>query len=325
MISVVKKIDQSRSSEDHSSRRSTIIAIVVLFCALIATINVSAGPEISISDDDTTVTIHDAPQQEVFVLGRSVVVSKRAKGVLAIGGDITIDGTVEGDVATIGGNVIQRKDAYVGGDVIVVGGSYQPEADAPLREAGKETVIFGVFEDELRAIGQKPSSMLTPDLTPSFWVQRLLLMLVWFVVTMIATTLAPGAVSRAISRVNLKPLKIAAIGAAVFLACIIATVTGALATPNFVGATVAVATFLLLTFGYVFGRVTLQIATGKLIQKYFFGDSRRSETGAILIGVIIWGLILALPYIWVASLFAVFIFGIGLLLTGRTQKTWQMV
>lgn len=308
----------------ESTLRRFGLAVLVSLFACAGAVGVIAGPEISISEDDTTVTIHDAPQQEVFVLGRSVIVSKRAKGILAIGGDVTIEGHVEGDVATIGGNIIQKKDAYVGGDVIVVGGSYQPEADAPLREEGRETVILAVFEDELRAFGQKPSSVLTPEFTPSFFVQRLLLMLVWFVVTMIATTLAPGAVSRAITRVNLSPLKIAAIGAAVFLACIMATVTGALALPNFVGATVGLVSFLILTFGYVFGRVTLQIATGKLIQKYVFGDARRSETGAILIGVVFWAILLAVPYFWVASLFAVFIFGIGLLLTGRTQTSWKM-
>jgi hypothetical protein len=69
-----------------------------------------AHPEITTSDDDMTVTINDAPDQEVYVIGKSVVVKKSAKGVLAVGGDVTIEGRVSGDVATIGGNVIQKDD-----------------------------------------------------------------------------------------------------------------------------------------------------------------------------------------------------------------------
>lgn len=59
------------------------------------------------------------PQQDVIAFGKSVMVEKRAKGVLAIGGDVIVNGRVEGDVATIGGNIIQGEHAYIGGSVIV--------------------------------------------------------------------------------------------------------------------------------------------------------------------------------------------------------------
>src|SRR3954452_1985350 len=70
-----------------------------------------AHPEISTSEDQTTVIVNDAPEQEVYVIGKSVIVKKSAKGVLAVGGDVTIEGRIEGDVATVGGNVIQKDGA----------------------------------------------------------------------------------------------------------------------------------------------------------------------------------------------------------------------
>ena len=124
------------------------LCFLQLFCLAIL-----ADPEISTSDDQTTVTVNDAPEQQVYVFGKSVIVNKQAKGVLAVGGDVIINGRVEGDVATIGGNIIQKKDAYIGGDIIVFGGAYKPESQTPLREPGKETVSFGMFEDELRNFG----------------------------------------------------------------------------------------------------------------------------------------------------------------------------
>ena len=37
-----------------------------------------------------------------------------------VGGDITVEGRVEGDVATIGGNIVQKENAYIGGEVIAI-------------------------------------------------------------------------------------------------------------------------------------------------------------------------------------------------------------
>ena len=80
---------------------------------------------------------------------------------------------------------------------------------------------------------------------------------------------------------------------------------------------------LFLVLGYVFGRVTLQVAIGKMIQRQFLSETNRSETLAVLIGVLAWTALLSLPYLWLIALFAVFSFGIGLVVTGRTPKTWQ--
>ncbi len=294
------------------------ISFLNLFCVAI-----KAHPEISTSDDRTTVIVNDAPEQEVIVIGKSVIVNKQAKGVLAIGGDVTVEGRVEGDVATIGGNVIQKKDAYIGGDIIVFGGAYKPESQNPLREPGKETVMFGVFEEELRNFGQNPTQIFSPSFSLAFLAQRLVLALFWFVISVVIITIAPGAVSRAVARIHLSALRVCALGAAAFLLSIGVIIGGAVVLPNYLGATLGLMGMLLLLLGYVFGRVSLQVSLGKLFQKHFLSEKNRSETLAILIGVLLWTLLLSLPYIWLLALFAVFIVGIGLVLTGRSTTKWQ--
>ena len=295
----------------------------VLAICLFAPGALAVAPEISTSEDQTTVIVNDAPDQEVYVFGKSVVVNKRAKGVLAVGGDVVVEGRIEGDVATIGGNVIQKENAYIGGDIIVFGGSYKPESANPLREEGKETVMFGVFEDELRNFGQNPTQIFSPSFSVGFLAQRLVLALFWFIISLVMTTVAPGAVSRAVARIQLSALKVSAIGSGVFLTIVIMMIAGALLLPNYLSVTLALMSILLLLLGYVFGRVALQVSIGKLIQKHMFPDNNRSETLAILAGVLFWTLILSLPYIWVFALFAVFVIGIGLVLTGRTTMKWQ--
>ena len=311
----------SKPQRTQSFVWTQLLLLLCLFqiCGLV----ILAHPEISTSEDQTTVTVNDAPEQEVYVIGKSVIVNKRAKGVLAVGGDVIIEGRVEGDVATIGGNVIQKENAYIGGDIIVFGGAYKPESQNPLREPGKETVMFGVFEEELRNFGQNPSQIFSPSFSVVFLAQRLLIALFWFVITLVMTTIAPGAVSRAVARISLSWLKICALGAAVFVLVAGLVIASALMLPNYLSATLALMGMLLLLLGYVFGRVALQVSLGKLVQKHFLSDNNRSETLAILIGVLLWTLLLSLPYIWLIALFSIFAVGIGLVLTGRTTAKWQ--
>ena len=297
--------------------------IFAAFAIQLLCLAVLAHPEISTSEDQSTVIVGDAPEQEVYVIGKSVIVNKQAKGVLAIGGDVIVEGRVEGDVATIGGNVIQKEKAYIGGDIIVFGGAYKPESQTPLREPNKETVMFGVFEEELRQFGQDPSRVFSPTLSITFFAQRLVLALFWFVISIVMTTIAPGAVTRAVARIQLSLLKVTALGSGTFVLIAALIVGGALVLPNYLSATLLFMGMLLLLLGYVFGRVALQVSVGKMIQKHILSDHNRSETLAILIGVFVWTLLLSLPYVWVIALFSVFAVGIGLVLTGRAVPRWQ--
>jgi len=295
------------------------LVILVLLCPNLA----KAAPEISLSDDEKTLIVEDAPEMEVIAIAKSVEVRKNAKGVFSFGGDVIVNGRVEGDVATIGGSVIQKENGYIGGDVIVFGGSYKHESANALREAGKETVVFGVWEEELRDLAQNPSQILTPTITWTFIAQRLLLALFWFAISMAMTTIAPGAVGRAVARIRLSTLKISAFGSVVFIGTIIAIVGSLSVLPDFLSATLGLMGLIMILLGYVFGRVALQVTVGKLLQKRFLSDANRSETIATLLGVLVWTVLLSVPYLWVIALFSVFAVGIGLILTARTSNVWH--
>jgi hypothetical protein len=284
---------------------------------------VLASPEITTSEDNTTLIVNNAPEQEVIAFGKTVIVKTRAKSALAIGGDVVVEGYVDSDVGAIGGNVIQKEKGYIGGDIIVFGGAYKPEAENPLREPGRETVMVGVFEEELRSFGQNPSQLFSPSFSFSFIAQRVVVALLWFVISLVFATVAPGAVSRAVSRISLTPLKVCGIGSGVFLLVSAILIGGAVTLPSYLAATVLIIGTLLFILSYVFGRVSLQVSVGKLVQKHVMPENNRSETLATLIGVLVWTLLLSLPYVWLIALFTVFMFGIGLIITGRTPATWK--
>lgn len=279
--------------------------------------------QISVSSHDTFV-VDDAPDQEVVSYGKTVVVRTSAKGVLAIGGDVIVEGRVTGDVAAVGGSVIQKEGAYIGGDVFAVGGAYKPESAKPLREEGRETVMYAGYEEEIRDLSQNPSSLFSPHFSLTFLAQRILSVLFWFVLSLGLATLAPGAVSRAIARFQLSTLKVMAIGVAAFLGTTIAVVGSLKILPNPFGVILGMMAFVLLMLAYVFGRVALNVSIGKLLQKYLLGENKGSETLAILIGVVAWTLVLSIPYLWTIALFILFCSGVGLVLTAGSQRKWQV-
>jgi hypothetical protein len=289
---------------------------------LIFQLAVFAQTQIS-TPDEKTLIVDDAPEMEVFSFGKTVIVKKHAKGVLSFGGDVIVEGKVDGEVATVGGSITQKETAEIGGDVIVFGGTYRPESAKPLRTEGKETIVFGVFEQEFRDLTQNPSQIFSPSFSLGFLAQRLLSILFWFVVSLAFTTIAPGAISRAVARFQLSTLKVFAIGFSAFVFTMILAIGSLSVLPNFFSAVIGLMVFVLLFLAYFFGRVALQVSIGKMMQKHLFSEKSQSETLAIFIGVFILTLLLSIPYLWTIALLALFSAGIGLVLTARISNGWQ--
>lgn len=277
----------------------------------------------STSDDGSTLYVDDAPEMRVIAFSKTVIIRKRAKEVFVWGGDVRVEGNVDGDVAVIGGSVIQAEEASIGGAVIVFGGSYRPEIPSPLRGEGKETVVFGMFEQEIRGIAENPSQIFAPSFSLAFLAQRLVSVLFWFVVTFGVATIAPGAVSRSIARFQLFPAKVFAIGLFVLLLTVALVIAGIGVLPEYLTAIFGLMFFALLMLAYGFGRVTLQMSLGKMIQRRLFAEEQRSEALSAIIGVFVWVVLLSVPYLWTLAVIALFAAGLGLVLTARSNGTWK--
>jgi hypothetical protein len=278
---------------------------------------------VSTTEDQKTLIVEDAKESEILAFGKNVIVKKHAKGVFAFGGDVIIEGRVDEDVATIGGSIIQKEGAFIGGDVIALGGTYRADSQNPLRNVQKETVIIGVFEEEFRSFAQNPSQIFSPTLTWGFLIQRILSILFWFVISFALTTISPGGISRAVARFQLSTAKILAIGMLGFLISTIGIIASVGFLPGYLGGIVGLMTLLLLLLAYIFGRVAMQVSLGKFLQKQFVSEKNHSETLAILIGVVAWTIILSIPYVWTLALILLFAASIGLIFTARAKNGWQ--
>jgi hypothetical protein len=307
----------------HALQKPTFLPCLAaaLLLSLMAALPAVSQMQMAASPGGDQIIIEDAPEMQVIAFAKTVIIRKHAKEVFVWGGDIIVEGRVDGDVAAIGGSVIQKESAYIGGAVIVIGGSYRPESQSPLRAEGKETVMFGAFEDELREMARNPSQIFAPSLTVAFLAQRLLSILFWFVVTFVVATLAPGAVGRSIERFRVSTLKVFLLGSVGFLVTTIGTILGIGFFPEYLSVVIGLMAFALLMMAYGFGRVVLQVSAGKFLGRKLNFSKGKSEAVAILFGVVIWTILLSIPYIWTLALLTLFAAGIGLILTARAPRS----
>jgi hypothetical protein len=127
----------------------------------------------------------------IFKIGEDVLVERgtKASRVITINGQITISGTVEGNVMALGNSVVLTKSAVVGGNVISVGG---------IIVVGKGAEIHGTLtEINSSNISDVISTLLSDEWEGWSWVFAAFSLVIFFSILIIALLLAallPGPV-----------------------------------------------------------------------------------------------------------------------------------
>ncbi len=260
-----------------------------------------------------------------YGVGKSIRITGTVQeGAMALGGDVIVQGTVNGDVAAIGGSVIQLEGARIGGDIIVVGGTYRHADKLPNRTPDKMTLMYAGYEQELRDMMRNPTGILSPAWSTTYVGMRLLAALFWFVIAMLLTAALPGAVGRGVARLQLTSLRVAMIG---FLGAIVIGMgeAGLLLLPRPFSTLLSLVTVMLLVVAGVFGRVVIVAATGRWLQRRLLAPGRHSEAVALLIGTLLWTALSSLPYVWPFVLTFTVVLSVGLALTGGRGNGWKRV
>ena len=307
------------------SLQLAVLKQVVLLGALLLTfvaIQAQTASDDHPGDPDARV-IEGVSNTTVFGLGQSIKITGTVKkGAIAFGGDVIVEGSVDGDVAAIGGSVIQRAGSRIGGDVIVLGGIYHHGKSAPGRDPQSVTIMYAGYENELRHVMREPFSLLHPRLTPAFLGMRLLAVLFWLIISLALTAVMPNTISRAVARLQLTSLRVAVIGLLGSIAITIGVVACLLVFPEIVGALISVLALLLVVVATLFGRVVIFVATGRWLQRRFL-PRVRSESIILLLGVAFWVALASLPYIWPIIIAGLLVVSLGLALTARYRISWK--
>ncbi len=243
---------------------------------------------------------------------------------MAFGGDVIVEGVVEGDVAAIGGDVIQRAGSSIGGDVIVLGGTYRADASAQ-RNADAKTIMYAGYQQELRDMMRDPTGLFSPRWTPTYLGTRLLVVLFWFIVSLALTAVMPGTISRGVARLQLTSLRVATIGLIGVVVLFVGVGLCLWIMPETIRVLVGLLALLLLVIASVFGRVVLYAATGRWLQRKYVPVGKNSEAVALLLGTSFWVLLTSLPYVWPFMAAFILIISFGFALTARYRVGWKSV
>ncbi len=296
--------------------RLASVALVSLAAAAFAWLTLSAlladrepGPAIVIAESDDL-------QEDLVVMGRSVMIVGHVRGgVLALGGDVNVSGSVDGDVASIGGSVIQTEGSHISGDVLIVGGHYT-HASNLCRGEGTETVVFAGTGDALRDFFANPArELLVPHIDRGYLGWRVAAAFSSFLLAIVLVAIAPNQVSRASERLAADALKIAAIGLVGTLAVVLFVGLALVALPAPLSAVLSGLLLLALVVVQLFGRVVAYFMVGRWLQRRVLGESSRSQTVALLLGVLVFAFVGSLPIVGALLVFGTFIVSVGILLT----------
>ena len=301
--------------------RKTIPLLGALLLGMIA---VQAQPASGEHPGDPQARVIDGVSNTtVFGLGQSIRITGSVKeGAIAFGGDVIVEGTVDGDVAAIGGSVIQREGSRIGGDVIVLGGIYHHGKAAPGRDPQTVTIMYAGYEEQLRHVMREPFSVLRPQFTATFFGLRLLAVLFWFIISLAITAVMPNTVARAVVRLQLASLRVALIGLLATVAITTGVVVCLLVLPEVIGAMISILLSLLVLVAMLFGRVVIVAATGRWLQRRFL-PRLQSESLVLLLGVAFWVVLASLPYVWPIVIGGMIVVSLGLALTARYRINWK--
>lgn len=303
---------------------SRLIALVVWLLVLMTAVYAQGSG--SARTDENMVVVNGVTDSTVFGIGNSVKITGIVKqGAMSLGGDVIVEGEVEGDVATIGGDVIQLPGSRIGGDIIVVGGTYRAEGTQKPRNSTAVTIMYAGYQEELRDIMRNPTGLFSPHWSPTYFGTRFLVVLFWFIVSLALTAVMPGTISRGVARLQLTSLRVAIIGLIGLVVVFFGVMLSLWIMPEPIRVLIGLLALLLLLVASVFGRVILYAATGRWLQRKYVSFGKNSEAVALLLGTGFWVLLTSLPYVWPFMAAFILIISFGLALTARYRVGWKPV
>ncbi|PWT88408.1 MAG: hypothetical protein C5B55_13175 [Blastocatellia bacterium] len=296
----------------------------MLSSLLFLAVTASAQDPTNTNASSDMVVVGGNSDSTVFGINKSVRITGTVKqGAISFGGDVIVEGTVEGDVAAIGGSVIQTDTARIGGDVIVLGGTYRHGEKTPNRNPSSMTMMYAGYQQEIRDIMRNPTGLLRPQLSLRYIGIRILAILFWFVVSLAFTAALPGSISRGVARLQLTSLRVALIGVIGALVMGVSSFVSLWILPEVLSALIGMLALMLFLVAGLFGRVILYAATGRWLQRKYIPVGKNSEAVALLLGSGFWVLLTSLPYIWPFVVSFIWVVSLGLALTARYRVGWE--
>jgi hypothetical protein len=276
------------------------------------------------SSGDSVVIGKDETVSDIVVRGRSLDVLGQVNGsVLILGSDAVIEGRVERDATVLGGSLIQRNGGFIGGNVIVLGGSYTRTPDAaPLKPEAK-TIVIREYGEYLRDTFQHPwRRMFIPQVNPLYVGQRILGFLFYFLIALLLIALVPAQLNRANQALKYNYLRVGLIGFSGLSLSLICLLLLVRTLPIEVAAPVTLFVSLIMLGGYFFGSLAVHLLVGRWIQQRLRQGKDHSHINALLYGMALFAVLFSIPVLGMVAALALAIlsFGIAVIVPMRHSR-----
>ncbi len=263
-------------------------------------------------------TVRASEEKSIVKIGSDVTIESgaTARNVVTIGGQITVDGTVDKNVVAVGGSVVLTKQAVVGGNVLSLGGVIVAARDAQVTGSLTEINSSNLFETLTAAMSADWEGW-----SWIFAVIQLALFLVILVVAILIVALLPKPVRTVAEAIGENTFKVILCG---LLGLILIVPLALLLTISVVGIALIPLEVIIVACSVLLGIIAVsQLIGGKVLRLF-----RRPNPGMVretLCGLIVLLFVGWLPYVGVMVKAMAIVLGLGAVLLTRfgTYRGWK--
>lgn len=250
-----------------------------------------------------------ADSANIFKIGSNVTIEEgtKVRNVLAIGGQITVDGVVENNVVSIGGSIVLTRTAVVGGSVFTLGG---------IIVRGRGAEVYGTLtEINTDDISAAITNALSEEWEGWSWIFAIVSLSIFLgilLVTILTVFLIPKPVRLISSAIKEKPFKVTVWG---LTGLVLVVPLAVLLAISVIGIVLIPMEMAIVLFAVILGF----IAISQLVGRKLFTVLKRHDQS--LMRETVWGLIILwligwIPYVgWMIKMCAIVIGLGGVLLT----------
>jgi hypothetical protein len=256
----------------------------------------------------------------IVKIGSDVTIEagQKVHNVVVIGGQITISGAVDNNVAAVGGSVVLTKTAVVGGNILSLGGIIVTAKDSQITGTVTEINSSNLFEALTTALSTEWEGW-----SWIFAIISLSIFLVILILALLIVALLPKPVRTVAEAISENTFKVALTG---LLGLVLITPLAVLLTISVVGIALIPLEVIIVVCSALLGFIAVGQFIGKKVLKLFHRQNpsmlRETFWGLIILWLIGW-----IPYIgWMVKAIALVI-GLGAALITRfgTYQGWKTV
>jgi hypothetical protein len=236
------------------------------------------------------------------------------QGVFTAGANLTISGTVQGDVAVIGGELELLSTAQVHGNIFLVGSTQRVSPGATIE--GKLLSIPFLGEETRRILTNPAAFLFSYTYDFKFIASRIFASLLLFLLSLATVKLFPAHVSYACGRMKQEPGYTAGMGVLGLTGTMVALLVALALCLVLIGLPILLLLILALIVAWIFGMVVVFCTVGEWILRLLKRKSPSPLWGLIL-AIGLWTLVKFLPGVSLLVHLAASVLALGITLTTR--------